>query len=265
MAGQRERAGGLMPELLLELFSEEIPARMQARAADDLRRLFEERLKAASLSFERIRAFVTPRRLTLVVDGLPLKQPDIREEKKGPRVGAPEPAIQGFLKSLGLSGLDQCEKRTVGKAEFWFAVTNRNGMPTADVIRLLLPPTIWNLSWPKSMRWGSSRLTWVRPLSRVLCLFEGQTVNVQIQPSTSDDVASFDDLLNLDLVDDNKRHELPVTDRTTGHRFMSGGEIAVTGFADYARKLRERFVIVDQDERRETIRKKTDEAARAEG
>ena len=123
-----------MPELLLELFSEEIPARMQARAAEDLKKLVTEKLTAAGLAFTKAEAYVTPRRLALVVDGLPEKQPDVSEEKKGPRVGAPEQAIQGFLKAAGLTSLDQAQKREVGKAEFWFAVAHKQGQPTATVL-----------------------------------------------------------------------------------------------------------------------------------
>src|SRR5262245_46156253 len=127
-----------MVELLLELFSEEIPARMQARAAEDLKRLVTEKLKEANLEFTRADAFVTPRRLAFVVDGLPAAQPDVSEEKRGPRVGAPDQAIQGFLKSAGLSSLDQCEKRDTGKGEFWFAVVKKKGARTAEVLPRLL-------------------------------------------------------------------------------------------------------------------------------
>src|SRR5947209_5035064 len=120
-----------MPELLFELFSEEIPARMQVRAAEELKRLAGEKLAAAQLEFGNMRSFVTPRRLTLVVDGLPAAQPNLAEEKKGPRVGAPEQAVQGFLRSAGMASLAECEKRDTGKGEFWFAVIRRAGRPTA--------------------------------------------------------------------------------------------------------------------------------------
>src|SRR5215813_8902681 len=123
-----------MPELLLELLSEEIPARMQARAAEDLKRLMTEKLKEAGLAFTSANAYATPRRLALVVDGLPLAQPDVTEEKRGPRVGAPDQAIQGFLKGLGLTSLDQCEKRDTGKGEFWFAVVRRRGRSAGMVL-----------------------------------------------------------------------------------------------------------------------------------
>ena len=153
-----------MPELLIELFSEEIPARMQGRAADDLKRLVSEKLTSSGLSFTRADAYVTPRRLALVIDGLPAMQEDVNEEKKGPRVGSPDQAVQGFLKSAGLTSLDQCEKRTVGKAEFWFAVIKRKGQSTAAVLPAIINSSIAVFPWPKSMRWADNRLIWVRPL-----------------------------------------------------------------------------------------------------
>src|SRR3954463_287730 len=143
-----------MAELLLELFSEEIPARMQARAADDLKRLVTEKLKAAGLNFTRADAYATPRRLALVVDGLPTAQPDVKEEKKGPRVGSPQQAIDGFLKSAGLSSLDQCEKRDTGKGEFYFAVIEKKGQQSWQVIAGLVKSAVTELPWPKSMRWA---------------------------------------------------------------------------------------------------------------
>jgi glycyl-tRNA synthetase beta chain len=162
-----------MSELLLEILSEEIPARMQARAADDLKRLVTEKLMAAGLSFADARAFVTPRRLAIVVDGLPERQPDLKEEKKGPRVGSPEQAIQGFLKGAGLASLDACEKRVVGKAEFWFAVVERKGSATRDVLPDVIIEAIKALPWPKSMKWGNHRFAWVRPIHSFICMFNG--------------------------------------------------------------------------------------------
>ena len=153
-----------MPELLLELFSEEIPARMQARAAEDLKRLVTEKLSQAGIVFTRADAYVTPRRLALVIDGLPAKQPDTVEEKKGPRVGSPDNAIQGFLKGAGLTSLDQCEKRMVGKAEFWFAVMQRKGRATSAVLPEMISATLAGFPWPKSMRWADNKFIWVRPL-----------------------------------------------------------------------------------------------------
>jgi glycyl-tRNA synthetase beta chain len=233
-----------MAELLLELLSEEIPARMQARAAEDLKRLVTDKLKDAGLAFTRADSFVTPRRLTLVVDGLPEKQPDQTEERKGPRVGAPEPAVAGFLKAAGLSSLDQCEKRTVGKAEFWFAVAQRKGQETAAVLAGLLTDAASALPWPKSMRWGTYRRAWVRPLQRIVCLLDGKQV-----------AGAFD--LGGTAV--------PFGDTTVGHRFLSEGPFAVTGAADYQAKLRQYLVVLDPAERRAIIKCETERLAAAEG
>jgi glycyl-tRNA synthetase beta chain len=233
-----------MAELLLELLSEEIPARMQARAAEDLKRLVTDKLKEAGLSFARADAYATPRRLALVVDGLPARQPDQTEERKGPRVGAPEQAISGFLKSAGLASLDQCEKRIVGKAEFWFAVTERKGQGTAAVLPALLTEAIAALPWPKSMRWATFRRAWVRPLQRIVCLLDGKPVTGE-----------------LDLGGE----EVAFGDRTVGHRFRAPDPFSVTSFADFQTKLRERFVILDPAERRETIRRDAEKLAATEG
>ncbi|HEX6978414.1 MAG TPA: glycine--tRNA ligase subunit beta [Alphaproteobacteria bacterium] len=223
-----------MPELLLELLSEEIPARMQARAADDLRRLVTERLTEAGLAFTRAEAFATPRRLALVVNGLPETQPDVTEEKKGPRVGAPDQAIQGFLKSVNLDSLDKCEKRTVGKADFWYAVIHRKGRATIDVLPDLLLRAIQALPWPKSMRWAANRFTWVRPLQGIVCLFGGRTVPGAVDLGGA---------------------KIPFGSTTRGHRFLAPGPVAVGSFADYRDKLRSAYVILDPAERREMIRR----------
>ena len=230
-----------MAELLLELFSEEIPARMQTRAAEDLKRLVSEKLAAAGLAFGRADAYVTPRRLALVVDGLPEKQPDVTEEKKGPRVGSPDVAIQGFLKGAGLTSLEQCEKRVVGKAEFWFATVKRKGLATADVLATIVKAAIAELPWPKSMRWASERFLWVRPLHRIVGLFDGRVIP-----------------LRLDF-------GLAAGDRSSGHRFLAPAEFQTTGFADYRRKLQDAKVVLDPAERRAAIARKTEEAAKREG
>ena len=145
-----------MAELLLELMSEEIPARMQAKAAADLERLVCEELKEARRDYDNAQSFVTPRRLTLAVDGLPALQPDISIERKGPKVDAPEQAVQGFLKSAGVT-LDQCEQRELPKGMVWFAVSQEQGRPTVEVLTALVPAALKKLSWAKSMRWGSGR------------------------------------------------------------------------------------------------------------
>src|SRR6185437_14386342 len=160
-----------MSELLLELLSEEIPARMQARAAEELRRLVLDRLAAAQLAHETAAAFVTPRRLALHITGLPAAQPDAREERRGPRQGAPEAAVEGFLKSAGLASLAECELRDTGKGVFYFAVIRREGRPTAAVLPELLRQAILDLPWPKSMRFPAANFRWVRPLVSVIALY----------------------------------------------------------------------------------------------
>src|SRR5262245_34857548 len=162
-----------MAELFIELFSEEIPARMQARASEDLKRLVTDKLKDAGLAFTAAAAYATPRRLALTVDGLPQAQPDVTDEKRGPRVGAPEQAVQGFLKSAGLASLDQCEKRDTGKGEFWFAVVKKKGVKTAALLPGLLTESFAALPWPKSMRWAGHQYRWVRPLHSIVATFDG--------------------------------------------------------------------------------------------
>ena len=158
-----------MAELLFELLSEEIPARMQARAAQDLKSLVADGLKESRLHYDNAKVFVTPRRLALVVNGLPETQPDISVERKGPKVDAPEKAIQGFLKSAGVT-LDQCEQRETQNSMVWFAVSEERGRATAKVLAELIPAALEKMSWPKSMRWGSRRDRWVRPIHSLLCL-----------------------------------------------------------------------------------------------
>ncbi|MBT7757708.1 MAG: glycine--tRNA ligase subunit beta [Rhodospirillaceae bacterium] len=216
-----------MADLLLELFGEEIPARMQARAADDLKRLVCDGLKAAELPFETAAAHVTPRRLILHITGLPEAQPDVREEKRGPKVDAPETAIEGFLRGNGLSR-DQCEERELPKGTFLFAVIERQGRPTAEVLSEILPKTFADLPWPKSMRWGRGTTRWVRPLQSILALFDGAAV-----PLTFADVESGA--------------------QTRGHRFHAPETFTVSDFADYQGKLASANVVIDAGERRRTI------------
>ncbi len=220
-----------MAELLVELFSEEIPARMQARAAEDFKGLVTAKLTAAGLEFASATAHVTPRRLVLVVDGLPVSQPDVREERRGPRADAPEKALQGFLGSVGLT-LEQCERRDTGKGEFWFAVIEKRGGATRDVLPGLVLEAIRELPWPKSMRWGRNSFRWVRPLHHALARFDGAVLEG-----------------GLDLGD---RH-LAFTGETSGHRFLAPDPFAVEGFEDYRAKLREAFVILDREERKRII------------
>ena len=229
-----------MGELLLELLSEEIPARMQHRAIEDLVGLVRDKLGAAEIAPEAIRGYVTPRRLALIADGIPQRQPDRREERRGPRVGAPPPAIEGFLRAAGLASIDQCEIRDTGRGEFYFAVIERPGRSTAEVLPELLHAAIAELPWPKSMRFPASGLRWVRPLTSVICLFDGEVVP-----------------LALDRV--------PVGRVTRGHRFLFEGEIAVDGAADYLAKLAAAHVMLDHQQRREMIAAELDRAAAAAG
>ena len=223
-----------MAELFLELLSEEIPARMQARASEDFKRLICDGLKAAGLAFGDAKAFATPRRLALVVDGLPATRADVSEEKRGPRVGAPDQAVQGFLKGAGLASLDQAEKRDTGKGEFWFAVVTRKGGPTADALPGIIDAAMKALPWPKSMKWGSGTMQWVRPLQGIVALFDGKVLAGEVSPGGQMAPVVFGGT-------------------TRGHRFLSSGAITVTGFDDYVAKLRAAHVILDPAERKKII------------
>jgi glycyl-tRNA synthetase beta chain len=201
---------------------------MQARAAADFERAVVDRLKEAQISFASAESHVTPRRVVLVVDGLPDHQPDLQEEKRGPRVGAPEHAIQGFLKANGLTSLDRCERRKADKGEFWYAYIERKGSPTAEVLPALLESAALELPWPKSMRWGNGTVRWVRPLCNVLGIFDGKPLKGT--------------LLGL-----------PFNATTQGHRFLSPVEFQVVSFKDYRDKLKAAHVILDVSERRRLI------------
>ena len=224
-----------MAELLLEIFSEEIPARMQARAAEDLKRLVTDGLKAAGLAWTRADAYVTPRRLALAIDGLPVSTPDVSEERRGPRVGAPQAALDGILKSAGIA-LEQCTKRDTGKGEFWFATVETKGRATADVLKVTIEKAMADFPWPKSMRWGTGRSRWVRPIHSILALFDGSVVGIEFAGVLAGNT-------------------------TRGHRFLTPKPFAVTGFADYAAKLKAAHVVLDQTERRAMIDKATHGAA----
>lgn len=229
-----------MPDLLLELFSEEIPARMQVKAARDLERAVNDRLLAAGFMPEGVKGFATPRRLTVAATGLPGRQPDRRDEKKGPRVGAPEKAMEGFLKSAGLSSLDECEQREDKKGAYYVAVIDRKGRDTSELIAEFVPEIVRGFSWPKSMRWGDGDMRWVRPLHRVLCAFDGEVVDLEVGGVQS-------------------------SDKTEGHRFMASAEIQTRGFDDYASKLRAAKVILDTEERKEIIAGDAATLCRAQG
>jgi glycyl-tRNA synthetase beta chain len=227
-------------ELLLELLSEEIPAGMQRRAIAELTGLLRAKLTAAEIPAAKLHRYVTPRRLTIIAEGIPAGQPDRSEERRGPRVGAPAPAIEGFLRSAGLASIEECEIRDTGRGEFFFAMINRPGRPAAEVLPELVRSAIFELPWPKSMRYPASSLRWVRPLTSVVCLFEGE-----ILP------------LPLDRV--------PVGRTTRGHRFLSPGEICVANAAEYLERLGAARVVLDQDRRKEIIRKDLEAAAADEG
>ena len=229
-----------MAELLLELFSEEIPARMQARAREDLARLLGNALGEACLEFNEIKTFATPRRLTTVVEGLPARSPDIREERKGPRVDAPDAAIKGFLKSMGLASADQAERRDDKKGAYYVALLERPGRATAEVIAEIMPELVKSFPWPKSMRWGIGRLRWVRPLQSIICLLDGKVVPFEV-----DGIRSGKE--------------------TRGHRFMAHEPFKVRRFKDYEEKLRDAKVILDGDERARIILEGARKAAAKEG
>ncbi len=244
-----------MAEFLLELFSEEIPARMQGRAADQLRTLLLDMTKSR-LGFEKevgadqIRSFATPRRLVAVIKDLPTEQPDVHEERRGPRTDAPEKAIGGFLRSVGFESVEQCEQRETKKGTFYFAVIERAGRPTADVLAEEVPALIESFSWPKSMRWGDGALRWVRPLHSVLCLFDGAVV----QGAVSFGSATGGDGTTLSF-----------GNRTRGHRWLSSGDLEVSSFAEYQAKLLDAKVMLDAVERRRAIQERGRTLADAAG
>ncbi|MGH6868585.1 MAG: glycine--tRNA ligase subunit beta, partial [Methylocella sp.] len=228
-----------MPDLLLELFSEEIPARMQARAAEDLRRLVTGALRERGLSHEGAASFATPRRLALHIAGLPARQPDTRDEKRGPRVGAPAAAVQGFLKSAGLQSLAEAKiQRDSKKSEFYIAVIEQKGRPTIEVLAEVLPAVIKGFPWQKSMRWGEASarpgsLRWVRPLHAILATFGPETEETEVVPFAVDGIAAGN--------------------FTFGHRFMAPGKIKVRRFGDYAAALERAKVVLDPARRRDII------------
>ena len=216
-----------MPDLLIELFSEEIPARMQARAADDLRRLVTEGLGAAGLNHAGAAAFATPRRLALTVSGLPAESRGTREERKGPAVGAPEAAVQGFLRSTGLT-MDRLEQRADRKGMAWFAVIETPGRPAGAIVAEVLERVVRDFPWPKSMRWGAGTLRWVRPLQSILCLLVSE---------------AGAEVVDLEIEGIRAGHV------TRGHRFMAPAAFAVSSFDDYEAKLKRARVMLRPEER----------------
>lgn len=224
-----------MREFLLEILCEEIPARMQLKAQEDLENLAEKFFRHHHLEFDKIKTFVTPRRLGLFISNLPLGQPDIVEERKGPRVDAPKQAIDGFLKSTGLR-LEECEKREVGKGTFLFAKLTKQGRPTSEILGEFVENILKSFEWQKSMNWGSYTMRWVRPINHVLALFDGKPLDI-----------SFEDM------------HIKCNNATHGHRFMSHDTVTVINFTDYQLKLRDNFVIIDHVERQNIILDKAKE------
>jgi glycyl-tRNA synthetase beta chain len=239
-----------MPDLLLELFSEEIPARMQAKAADDLRRMVTDKLVAEGLVYEGAKAFATPRRLALTVHGVPARQPDLKEERRGPRVGGADAAIQGFLKATGLASLSEAKIQPDKKGDFYIALIEKPGRATLDVLAEMLPVIIRTFPWPKSMRWGarsakSGSLTWVRPLHAITATFGLET--------EEPDVVKF-------AVDGIETGQI-----TYGHRFMAPAPISVRRFEDYEAKLLDAKVVLDPQRRKDTILTDAKQLAFAQG
>jgi glycyl-tRNA synthetase beta chain len=240
-----------MPDLLFELFSEEIPARMQAKAADDLRKMVTDKLVDAGLVYEGVRAFATPRRLTLTVQGIPARQPDLKDEKKGPKVGAPEGAIAGFLRSAGLKSIDEAKiEKDPKKGDFYVALIEKPGRPAIDVIAEILPLVIRTFPWPKSMRWGErsakpGALNWVRPLHSIVATFGPETEEPDVVKFEVDGIAGG----NI----------------TCGHRFLAPAAINVRHFDDYVAKLEKAKVVLDPERRREIIRADAKNLAFAQG
>jgi len=234
-----------MPDLLLEFLSEEIPARMQARAAEDLRKMVTDRLVEAGLVYEGAKAFVTPRRLTLSVHGIPARQPDIKEEKKGPRVGAPAGAIAGFVKAAGLKSIDEAKVQPDKKGDFYVAVIEKQGRVAIDVLAEMIPDVVRSFPWPKSMRWGSGQLAWVRPLHSIVATFGPETEEPEVVPFDVDGIKAGDE--------------------TRGHRFMAPGAIKVRRFDDYLAKLDAAKVVLDPARRADMIRADAKNLAFAQG
>lgn len=253
-----------MAELLIELFMEEIPARMQVRAADDFKRLVTDKLTAAGIGFDRSEVHSTPRRLALVVDGLPTAQADVREEKKGPRVGSPEQALAGFLKSAGLSSIDQAEQRDTGKGVFYFAVIEKKGGATIHALPGIIDAAIRELPWPKSMRWGANDFMWVRPLHSIIALFDGAVIPGALTLATAETAPEQSDG-TVCLAGGFTAVTVPYGDKTQGHRFLSPGEFAVTSFADYKDKLLKAHVVLDRAFRKRLILAGAEKAAAEEG
>jgi glycyl-tRNA synthetase beta chain len=235
-----------MPELLLELFSEEIPARMQRKAAEELKKAVTNALVDAGLVYESAKAFVTPRRLALTVTGLPARSPDTREEKKGPRVGSPQQAIDGFLKAAGLTSIDQAKiESDPKKGEFYVAHIEKKGADAEQILSQILPKVITGFDWPKSMQWGNGGLSWVRPLRAITATFGTENDEPVVIPFQSNTITAGQ--------------------TTYGHRFLAPAPIRVKRFDDYVQALEKAKVVLDIDRRKEIIKADADQLAFAQG
>ncbi|RQH13739.1 glycine--tRNA ligase subunit beta [Bradyrhizobium sp. RP6] len=239
-----------MPDLLLELFSEEIPARMQGKAADDLRRMVTDKLVAEGLVYEGAKAFATPRRLALTVHGIPARQPDLKTERRGPKVGAPDAAVQGFLKATGLKSLDEAKIQRDPKGDFYIGLIEKPGRDAIDVLAEILPVIVRTFPWPKSMRWGArsgkpGSLNWVRPLHAITATFGLET--------EEPDVVKFE----VDGIESGQT--------TYGHRFLAPAAISVRRFEDYEAKLLDAKVVLDPERRKDAILTDAKQLAFAQG
>ncbi len=233
-----------MSDLLIELFSEEIPARMQARASEDLKKMVTDGLVEAGLTYAHAGAFATPRRLTLTIEGLLDKSPDVREERKGPRSDAPEKAIEGFLRGAGVSREDLIE-REEKKGTILYAIIEKKGRPASEIVAEVLEKTIRTFPWPKSMRWGTGSLRWVRPLHRILCILTDDAGEATVVPLDVDGIQA--------------------SNVSEGHRFMAPGAFTVSSFDDYTTKLKRAYVLINPEERADMIWHDATNAAFANG
>jgi len=216
-----------MADFILEIFSEEIPARMQVNAINELKKQFEERLKGLSIFYNHLNGYVTPRRLVISADGLSLTQEDSVQERKGPRTDAPEQALEGFLRSTGLTK-DQLTVKSFPKGDFYFAIIRDKGRPTKDIIKEISEDIINGFTWPKSMRWGANKVRWVRPMQNIACVFGGEILPVTFGHITANN-------------------------KSEGHRFLGKNEITISDFNSYEQDLKRNFVFLNHEKRREKI------------
>jgi glycyl-tRNA synthetase beta chain len=236
-----------MAEFLLELLAEEIPARMQARGAGDLKRQVCDELGEVGLPFSRAEGYATPRRLALWIDGLPTRQPDRVNEIKGPRVTASVTVIEAFLKARKIASLDACEKRGTDRNASWFYVERVAGRPTGAVLSDILPAAILGIPWAKSMRWAYDRASWVRPLHNIMAVFDGDLVPFEVSLGSPE-----------------RPHKIASRKETFGHRFLGPQSFTVSNFSTYKARLGVRQVVVDPAERRHVIAKHAERLARTE-